>query len=121
MTTCLWQYPAAKDGDTARPCGKEGHPFCKEHQFIAEVLEETESVTRDLRAQRETALTSWQEQLLGFRLLVAQADELRPSAFVKRVHELLPELRQVAMEAVIYNYVISGRKEERREDLRQRR
>ena len=112
MTTCLWQYPAAKDGDTVRVCGKEGHPFCKEHQFIAEVLDETEAVTREMRGQRETALTAWQEQLGRFRLLSEGADQLTPSAFVKRVHELLPELRRVAMEAVIYNYVISGRKGE---------
>jgi hypothetical protein len=109
--TCLWQHPASKNGDTARLCGKEGIPFCKEHQFIAEVLEETEAVTREICEQRETALTAWQAQLMWFRILVAQADELTPSAFVKRVHELLPELHQAAMAAVVYTYVISRRKE----------
>jgi len=121
MTTCQWQHPASKDGDTARLCGKGGHPLCKEHQFIAEVLDETEAVTREMREQRETALTQWQEQLRGFRLLVARADELTPAAFVKRIHELLPELRRAAMAAVVYNYVISGRKGESSEELRQPR
>jgi hypothetical protein len=46
--TCLWQHPASKNGDTDRVCGKEGHPFCTEHQFVADVLEETESVTREI-------------------------------------------------------------------------
>ena len=110
--TCTWQYSASKNGDTAHLCDKEGHPFCKEHQFIAEVLEETEAVTREICELRETALTAWQAQLLRFRLLVAQANEPTPAAFVKRVHELLPELHQAAMAAVVYNYVISGRKEE---------
>jgi hypothetical protein len=39
--TCTWQYSTSKNDDTARVCGKEGSPFCHEHQFIAEVLEET--------------------------------------------------------------------------------
>jgi hypothetical protein len=43
---------------------------------------------------------------------VAQADELTPSAFVKRVHELLPELHQEAMAAVVYTYLTSDHKEE---------
>jgi len=110
--TCTWQHPASKNGDIAPLCGKEGHPFCKEHQFIAEVLEETEFVTREICEQRETALTAWQAQLLRFRLLVAQADELTPAAYLKRVHELLPELHEAAMAAVVYTYVTSGRKEE---------
>ena len=106
--TCTWQYSASKNGDTARFCGKEGRPFCTEHQFIADVLEETEAVTREICEQRETALTAWQARLLRFRLLVAQADELTPAAFVKGVHELLPELHQAAMAAVVYTYVTSG-------------
>ena len=110
--TCLWQYSASKNGDTARLCDKEGHPFCKEHQFIAEVLEETEAVTREICEQRETALTAWQAQLLRFRLLVAEADEPTPAAFVKRVHELLPELHQSAMAAVVYTYISSAPKED---------
>jgi hypothetical protein len=109
--TCLWQYPASKNGDTARLCDKQGHPFCTEHQFIADVLEETEAVTRDICEQRETALTAWQGQLRRLRLLVGQADELTPSAFVKRVHELLPELHQEAMAAVVYTYISSAPKE----------
>ena len=60
----------------------------------------------------ETALADWQAQLRRLRVLVAQADELTPSAFVKRVHEALPELRRAAMEAVIQIYVNSGPKEE---------
>jgi hypothetical protein len=102
----------AQRGDTGRVCGKEGHPFCTEHQFIADVLEETEAVSRKICGQRETALTAWQAELLRFRLLVAQADELTPSAFVKRVHELLPELHQEAMAAVVYTYLTSDHKEE---------
>src|SRR6266566_3103454 len=111
--TCLWQHAASKNGDTARLCGKEGHPFCTGHQFIADVLEEAESVTREICEQRETALTAWQAQLLRFRLLVAQADELTPAALVKRIHELLPELHQAAMGAVVYTYLTSGLDEER--------
>ena len=62
--------------------------------------------------RRETALAQWQAQLRRLRLLVGQADELTPSAFVKRVHEALPELRRAAMRAVIHIYVNSGPKEE---------
>ncbi len=108
--TCQWQRTASKNGDTTRLCGKEGRPFCKEHQFIAEVLEETEAVTREMRGQRETALSAWQAEIHQFRLLAAQADDLTPAAFVKRIHELLPELHQAAMAAVVYTYVTSGRK-----------
>jgi hypothetical protein len=110
--TCQWQHPASKNGDTARLCGKEGHPFCADHQFIADVLDETESVTREICKQRETALTAWQAQLLRFRLLMAHADELTPAAFVRRIHEALPELHGAAMTAVVYTYISSGRKEE---------
>ena len=112
--TCLWQHSASKNGDTPRLCDKEGHPFCKEHQFIADVLDETESVTREIHNQRETALTAWQSRLLRFRLVVAQADGCTPAAFVKSVHELLPELHQAAMAAVVYTYVTSGVNEEGR-------
>ena len=108
--TCAWQYPASKEADN-RLCGKEGLPFCKEHQFIAEVLEETEAVTREIYEQREAALTTWQAEIHQFRLLVAQADDFTPAAFVKRIHELLPELHHSAMAAVVYTYVISRRKE----------
>jgi hypothetical protein len=99
--TCAWQYPASKEADT-RLCDKEGRPFCKEHQFIAEVLEETEAVTREICEQRETALTAWQAQLLRFRILVTQADEFSPSAFVKMVEAFMPELRRAAMGTVIH-------------------
>ena len=58
------------------------------------------------------ALAQWQAQLRRLRLLVEHADELTPSAFVKRVHEALPELRRAAMRAVIHIYVNSGPKEE---------
>jgi hypothetical protein len=57
---------------------------------------------------REAALTQWREEIRRFRLLVAQAEALTPAAFVKRVHEVLPELRKAAMEAATYTY-ISGR------------
>jgi len=109
--TCTWQYSASKEGDT-RLCSKEGHPFCAEHQFIAEVLEETETVTREMYEQRETALTAWQAQLLRLRLLLAQADEHTPAALLKRVHELLPGLHQAGMAAVIYTYISSAPKED---------
>ena len=110
--TCTWQYSASKNGDTARLCDKEGSPFCKEHQFIAEVLEETEAVTREIYEQRKTALAQWHTQLRRLGFLVEHADEFTPSTFVKRVHEALPELHQAAMAAVVYTYVTSGRKEE---------
>jgi hypothetical protein len=110
--TCLWQHPASKNGDIARLCDKEGHPFCKEHQFIAEVLEETEAVTREICKQRERALAKWQTQVRRLRLLVEHADELAPSAFLKRVHEALPELHHAAMAAVIYTYISSAPKED---------
>jgi hypothetical protein len=110
--TCQWQHPASKNGNTASLCVKEGHPFCKEHQFIAEVLEETEAVTRVICEQRETALTQWQAEISRFGVLVDRADDFTPAAFVKRVHELLPELHKAAMAAIVYTYVISGRKEE---------
>ena len=66
----------------------------------------------DIDERRETALAQWQAQLRRLRLLVGQADELTPSGFVKRIHEVLPELRRVAMGAVIQIYVNSGPKEE---------
>ena len=82
-------------------------PVCKEHQFVADVLAETESVTREIHAQRETALAAWQAQLRQFRLLSEDAIQLTPSAFVRRIHELLPELHQAAMAAVVYMYTAS--------------
>jgi hypothetical protein len=82
-------------------------PLCKEHQFVADVLAETESVAREMREQRETALTAWQAQLRQFRLLSEEANQLTPSLFVKRIHELLPELRRTAMAAVVYTYLTS--------------
>jgi hypothetical protein len=103
--TCTWQYSASKSSDTARLCGKEGHPFCTEHQFIADVLEETESVTREICGQRETALTQWRAEISRLRILVERAHDFTPAAFVKRVHELLPELHQASMAAVVYTYV----------------
>ena len=60
----------------------------------------------------EIALSQWQAQLRRLRILVTQADELTPSAFVKRVHEALPELWRAAMGTVIQIYVNSGPKEE---------
>ena len=118
MTTCQWQHSASSNGETARVCGKEGSPYCTEHEFIAEVLEETEAVTREMCEQRVTALTQWQLEISRLHVLVAQADDVTPAAFVKRIHEALPELHRAAMTAVIYTYLTSGRKEERREDLR---
>lgn len=107
--TCLWQHPISKNGDTA--CGKEGSPFCTEHQFIAEVLEETEAVTREICEQREKALTQWRAEISRLSILIERVQDFTPAAFVKRIHELLPELHQAAMEAVVYTYVISRRKE----------
>jgi hypothetical protein len=66
----------------------------------------------DIDERRETALAEWQAQLRRLRVLVTQTDEFSPSAFVKRVHEALPELRRAAMGAVIQIYVNSGPKEE---------
>jgi hypothetical protein len=60
---------------------------------------------------RVMALARWQEHIRQLCLLVEQADEFTPSAFVKRVHEALPELRRAAMRAVIHIYVNSGPKE----------
>jgi hypothetical protein len=110
--TCTWQYSASKNSDTTRLCGKEGSPLCKEHQFIAEVLEETEAVTREICEQRKTALTQWRAEISRLRILVERAHDFTPAAFVKRIHELLPELHQSAMAAVVYTYVISRRKEQ---------
>jgi hypothetical protein len=62
--------------------------------------------------RRETALAQWQAQLRRLRFLIGQADEFTPSAFVKRVHEALPELRSAAMGAILYIYINSGPKEE---------
>jgi hypothetical protein len=58
------------------------------------------------------ALTHWREEIRRLRFLMAQADDLAPAAFVKRVHEVLPDLRSAAMEAVIYTFISSRRKEE---------
>lgn len=100
--TCLWQHPASKDGGNARLCGEEGHPFCAEHQFIVDVLKETESVTRDICEHREMALALWQAHIGRLRLLMEHADEFTPSAFVKRLDEGMPELRRAAMGTVIH-------------------
>ena len=82
-------------------------PLCKEPHFVADVLAETEAITREIHALRETALTAWQAQLRQFRLLSEEADQLTPSAFVRRIHELLRELHQAAMAAVVYTYLAS--------------
>ena len=82
-------------------------PLCKEQHFVADVLAETEAITREIHAQRETALTAWQAQLRQFRLLSEDANQLTPSAFVRGIHELLPELHQAAMAAVVYTYLAS--------------
>ena len=110
--TCQWQRPASNDCDTTRLCDKVGHPFCREHQFIAEVLEETEAVTREICEQRGMALTQWRAEISRLRILVERAHDFTPAAFVKRIHELLPELHQVAMEAFVYTYVTSRLNEE---------
>jgi hypothetical protein len=59
----------------------------------------------------ETALAEWQTQLRRLRLLVEQADEFTPSAFVKRLDEFMPELQRAAMGAVVYTYISSAPKE----------
>ena len=82
-------------------------PLCTKRQFVADVLAETESVTREIHTQRQAALTAWQAQLRQFRLLSEDAIQLTPSAFVRRIHELLPELHQAAMAAVVYTYLTS--------------
>ena len=84
-------------------------PLCsgEEQHFVADVLAETEAITREIHAQRETALTAWQAQLRQFRLLSEEANQLTPSAFVRGIHELLPELHQAAMAAVVYTYLAS--------------
>jgi hypothetical protein len=82
-------------------------PLCKERQFVADVLAETESVIREMHVERETALAAWQAQLRQFRLLSEEAERITPSALVGRTHELLPELRQAAMAAVVYTYLAS--------------
>ena len=63
--------------------------------------------TSEQGERRGTALTEWQAQLRRLRLLMARADEFTPSAFVKAVHEVLPELREAAMEAIIHVYISS--------------
>jgi hypothetical protein len=110
--TCTWQPLGSNNGAIERPCGKEGDPFCPEHQLLVDVLDETESVTSEICEHREAALTQWREEIRRFRLLVAQAEALPPAAFVKRVHEVLPELRRAGMEAAIYTYIGSRSKEE---------
>ena len=50
----------------------------------------------------ETALAEWQTQLRRLRLLVEQADEFTPPAFVKKLDEFAPELRSEAMGTVIH-------------------
>jgi hypothetical protein len=82
-------------------------PLCKEQQFVADVLAETESVIREIHVQREMALTAWQAQLHQFRLLSEEAVQLAASTFVRRIHELLPELHQAAMAAVVYRHLVS--------------
>jgi hypothetical protein len=110
--TCTWQYPAPKNGDTVRTCKRVGSPFCMEHRLIAEVLEETEAVAREIYEQRDTALTQWQAEISWLRILVERAHDFTPAAFVKRIHELLPELHSGAMEAAVYTYITGRPKEE---------
>jgi len=100
---------SAKPDASPTPSVTIEYPLCsgEEQQFVADVLAETESVTREIHAQRETALTAWQGQLRQVRLLSEGADQLTPSAFVRRIHELLPELHQAAMAAVIYTHLAS--------------
>ncbi len=100
---------SAKPDASPTPGETNEYALCsgEEHQFVADVLAETESVTREIHVQRETALTAWQAQLRQFRLLSEEANQLTPSAFVRRIHELLPELHQAAMAAVVYTYLTS--------------
>ena len=67
-----------------------------------DVLKETESVTRDICDYRGIALARWQTQIGRLRFLMEHADEIAPSAFVKRVDEFMPELRSAAMGTVIH-------------------
>lgn len=82
-------------------------PLSKKQQFVADVLKQTESVVREICEQRQTALTEWQKQLREFALFVSQGERLAPSAFVRRIHELLPELHEAAMAATVYTYLAS--------------
>jgi hypothetical protein len=51
---------------------------------------------------REMALAQWQEHIHRLRLLVEQAHEFTPSAFVKGVDQSMPELRRAAMGTVVH-------------------
>jgi hypothetical protein len=52
---------------------------------------------------RVMALAQWQEHIRQLCLLVEQADEFTPSAFLKRVDDFMPELRSAAMGMVVLN------------------
>ena len=57
----------------------------------------------DQGERRGTALAHWQAHIHQLRLLVEHADEFTPSAFVRRVDEFMPELRNAAMGTVVLN------------------
>jgi hypothetical protein len=67
---------------------------------------------REIYAERDTALTNWRGEISRLSILIERAHDFTPAAFVKRLHELLPGLHQTAMEATVYTYATSGRKEE---------
>ena len=56
----------------------------------------------DQEEDRDMPLAQWQANIRRLRLLVEQADEFTPSAFVKRVDEFMAELRSAAMGTVIH-------------------
>lgn len=98
--------------DAGMPSETIEGPLCSgKKQFVADILVKTDLVTREILAQREMAFTAWQAQLRQFRSLSEEASQLAPSAFVRRIHELLPELHQAAMAAVVYTYLTSRTEE----------
>ncbi len=76
------------------PC--EHHPICSGNPLKPALP------SSDQEEDQEMALTQWQVHIGRLRLLVEQADEFTPSAFVKRVDEFMPELRSAAMGTVIH-------------------
>lgn len=99
--------PSSMSGDSIEcPLGSG-----EECTFVADVLAETESVTREIQAQRETALRAWQAQLRHLRVLSEEGNQLTPSAFVRRINALIPKLQEAAAAAIVYTH-LAGRIED---------
>jgi hypothetical protein len=127
---CRWIHPPSLDEKSKRVCGdpvEKDSRFCTAHQVEDFRMVKRAAIPADSghhpicgrnslkpasdQEDRNAALAQWWARIHRLRLLVEQADEFTPSAFVKRLDEFMPELQRAAMGAVVYTYISSAPKE----------